>query len=191
MKRCLPSFVAFLTVLSLAAGGRAASLMSGSGPALGWKFDNGQEFPGATGSLAVDPEAKREGKPTLRLSGDFTHGGNILLGPQAEWKTVALWLSDATVVEPPPAAAGTAKTGDVAVTVPVDMLIEGEADATFDNGGEFPGAKGSLGVVKDQPEKGQTCLKLCGDFSGGGGYVQIIKDLKSLELGDLGAYGCG
>jgi hypothetical protein len=281
MKRCLLACAAFLAVLVWAAGSPAASLMSGGGPALGWRFDNGQEFPGATGSLAVDPAAKREGKPSLKLSGDFTHGGNyvqagyelagdvrilklwlrypgadrltfrivdaggqchqisqklerspdwqqvvfplaeffarkgtpdavasvakyenwggandarwhgpakglyILLGPGADQKLVALWLNDVTILSPVAAAAGAARAADVVAAVPVDLLVEGEPDATFDNGQEFPGAKGSLTVVKDLPEKGQACLKLAGDFSGGGGYVQVIKDLKSLEINDL------
>ncbi|MHC4503436.1 MAG: LamG domain-containing protein, partial [Planctomycetota bacterium] len=45
---------------------------------LGWRFDHGGEFPGAKGSLAVDRDAEREGRPTLRLSGDFSGGGNYV-----------------------------------------------------------------------------------------------------------------
>jgi hypothetical protein len=41
-----------------------------------WKFGNGSEFPGATGSLAIDPSAQRDGKESLKLQGDFTKGGN-------------------------------------------------------------------------------------------------------------------
>ncbi|HBC89596.1 MAG TPA: hypothetical protein DCZ94_21880 [Lentisphaeria bacterium] len=37
----------------------------------GWLFDNGQEFPGATGKLSID---KTE-KDALKLEGDFTKGG--------------------------------------------------------------------------------------------------------------------
>src|SRR6202012_3778828 len=50
---------------------------------------------------------------------------------------------------------------------------------------EFPGARGSLTVVQDQPDKGHACLKLSGDFTGGGQYVETFKDLKALDLGDL------
>jgi len=247
-----------------------------------WKFDNGREFPGATGSLAVDPPAQRDGKDSLKLAGDFTEGGNyvqagrdldmdirilrmwlrnpdaeqltfrivdasgqchqlnlkiqpsaewqqltfplaeffarkggsdavpnvakyenwggakdakwhgpakglyILLGRKGDQKVATLWLNDVTIIEPPGATAGT-KAAEVATLIPVDMVVEGEPDATFDNGQEFPGAKGSLTVVQDLPEKGQACLKLAGDFTKGGAYVQVIKDLKSLEINDLAA----
>ncbi|HBC85838.1 MAG TPA: hypothetical protein DCZ94_02675 [Lentisphaeria bacterium] len=40
----------------------------------GWTFDNGQEFPGATGKLSVDAAEK----DALRLDGDFTKGGNYV-----------------------------------------------------------------------------------------------------------------
>ncbi|MFT5470533.1 MAG: hypothetical protein ACI8UO_005662, partial [Verrucomicrobiales bacterium] len=43
-----------------------------------WKFNNGAEFPGATGSLAIDPNASRQGKPSLKLVGDFTGGGGYV-----------------------------------------------------------------------------------------------------------------
>ena len=41
----------------------------------GWGFSNGQEFPGATGSLTVDRDAVDRGHPTLRLEGNFEKGG--------------------------------------------------------------------------------------------------------------------
>ena len=50
-------------------------LISTTDPAAAWKFNNGQEFPGATGSLTVDADAKREGRASLKLAGDFTKGG--------------------------------------------------------------------------------------------------------------------
>ncbi len=37
----------------------------------GWTFDNGQEFPGATGKLSIDDGA-------LKLEGNFTSGGNYV-----------------------------------------------------------------------------------------------------------------
>jgi len=43
-----------------------------------WKFNNGQEFPGATGSLEIDPDAKRQDHESLRLVGDFTKGGQYV-----------------------------------------------------------------------------------------------------------------
>ena len=56
----------------------AVPLISPTDPAAGWKFNNGQEFPGATGALTVDAEAKREGRASLKLAGDFTKGGNYV-----------------------------------------------------------------------------------------------------------------
>ncbi len=45
----------------------------------GWTFSNGAEFPGATGSLAMDATARREGRDSLKLVGDFTKGGKYVL----------------------------------------------------------------------------------------------------------------
>lgn len=53
-------------------------LIDPAAPAKEWKFDNGQEFPGAKGSLAADPQMVRDGKPTLRLVADLTGGGNYV-----------------------------------------------------------------------------------------------------------------
>src|SRR5262249_49387276 len=47
-------------------------------PAMGWTFDNGREFPGAKGTLAVDPDVKHDGRESLRLIGDFSGGGNYV-----------------------------------------------------------------------------------------------------------------
>ena len=44
-----------------------------------WTFSNGPEFPGATGSLSVDPTAQREGRSSLKVVGDFTKGGKYVL----------------------------------------------------------------------------------------------------------------
>ena len=57
----------------------------------GWTFNNGQEFPGATGKLSVDPAEMQDGKASLKLEGDFTKGGNYV---SAEVK-----LDDAEVSE--------------------------------------------------------------------------------------------
>ncbi len=43
-----------------------------------WTFNNGQEFPGATGSLQLDPETQHDGKESLKLIGDFTGGGGYV-----------------------------------------------------------------------------------------------------------------
>ncbi len=73
----------------------------------------------------------------------------------------------------------------IITAVKLDELDDGRTEWTFDNGQEFPGAKGSLTIVKDEPQKGQSCLKLAGDFSGGGAYVQTIRGLKEVEMKDL------
>ena len=44
----------------------------------GWTFDNGSEFPGATGKLSVDTAVTHNGRESLRLKGDFTKGGNYV-----------------------------------------------------------------------------------------------------------------
>ena len=54
-------------------------------------------------------------------------------------------------------------------------------------GEEFPGAKGSLTVAQDEPAAGQSCLKLAGDFTGGGAYVAAIRNLTDLEAKDVPA----
>lgn len=44
-------------------------------PNMGFGFDNGQEFPGAKGTLSLDSSMKHDGQSSLHLSGDFTGGG--------------------------------------------------------------------------------------------------------------------
>ncbi len=83
------------------------------------------------------------------------------------------------------AAAAGQQPVPITTLVPLEMVVEGETDWRFDNGQEFRGAKGSLTLVKDLPKPGQACLKLVGDFSKGGRYVETIKDLKPLEITDL------
>ena len=77
----------------------AVPLISATDPAAGWTFNNGQEFPGATGSLAVDPEAKRDGRASLKLAGDFTKGGNYVdAGRQIDGvdiRELSMWVCSA------------------------------------------------------------------------------------------------
>lgn len=68
----------FLALGSLAAQ-EPVALISTSEPAAGWTFANGQEFPGAKGAVSVDGENSREGKPSLKLVGDFTKGGKYVV----------------------------------------------------------------------------------------------------------------
>ena len=244
-------------------------------PRAGWVFGNGQEFPGATGDLAVDADAKVQGQPALRLTGDFSAGGQYVQAkfdlPEGDLERLTLWLkapnqerftirvsdragtchqirlkltpsADFQQVDFPFAeyfrrmgtpdaittVAGYEKWevakdrgwfggatqlclltgrhaadpatkkavmwfGDVRVvmrekpaaikkTVRLDDFLQaGEVDWGFTNGQEFPGAKGKLELVKDQPEAGKNALLLSGDFTGGGAYVATTKSLKTLE----------
>lgn len=244
----------------------------------GWTPFDGAEFPGAKVRLEVDETVKHNGKPTLRLTGDFSGGGNyvamnrdidadiktfstwlkyggsdhvtvrfvdssgqchqinikiantddwqrvtlsladffakrgmtdavtnvsryeswggkndskwhppakhisVLVGPGADRsKPRSLWLGDPQILSEAPVSAS------VTTTLPLEEVIDGEPGWGFSNGQEFPGAKGDLGVEKDQPEPGKWALRLNGDFTGGGAYVETSKDLKPLGLTDLTA----
>src|SRR5438093_8776899 len=72
------------------------SLMEPGKDAMGWKFGNGGEFPGATGSLAVDASAKRDGRDSLKLTGDFTKGGKYVQAgrdiPDVDIRQLSLWI---------------------------------------------------------------------------------------------------
>ncbi|MEI6165823.1 MAG: sugar-binding protein [bacterium] len=61
-----------------------------------------------------------------------------------------------------------------------EVLQAGEMDWSFDNGREFKGAKGSLILLKDEPEAGRNGMRLAGDFTGGGAYVQAVRKLPEL-----------
>ena len=268
--------------LALAAAGDEVALVDGAKPRGGWTFDNGREFPGATGELALEAQGGRSGGAAIVLKGNFTQGGNYVqascvlgtpvpLGSLSLWvkapdqtalgvrlvdsagtchqlklklrstpdwqpvrfpaadylatmaesraadmvikyehwgkekdqtwhgalasmhvlltkasgTTPVLWLSDVAVVsgEAPPAGQPKAL---VTQTVALDEVLQaGEVDWSFDNGREFKGASGSLTLVKDQPAAGQNALRLAGDFTGGGAYVQATRKLPELAAGTL------
>ncbi|HOM27603.1 MAG TPA: hypothetical protein PKV21_08900, partial [bacterium] len=44
----------------------------------GWKIGLGLEFKGAKGQLIIDDNVKYNGKPSLKLTGDFTEGGKYV-----------------------------------------------------------------------------------------------------------------
>ena len=52
----------------------------------------------------------------------------------------------------------------------------------FDPGGEFPGAKGALSVDASVKKDDQPALKLEADFTGGGNYVQALRDVPGLDV---------
>ncbi len=94
-------------------------------------------------------------------------------GADPETKKGSLWFRDVKV---------TFETDAVLKkTVRLDESLQaGVVDWKFDNGREFPGAKGSLDLVKDQPENGKNAMALRGDFTGGGAYVQATKSLTAI-----------
>ncbi|HAU38604.1 MAG TPA: hypothetical protein DCX07_12915 [Phycisphaerales bacterium] len=95
----------------------------------------------------------------------------------------SLWLRDVRVAVG--ASAESAPAARTATWVRLDELLEGQTDWNLGIGQEFRGAKGALDVVANQPEKGQSCLKLHGDFTAGGRYVEAQKDLRALGAEDL------
>ena len=101
MKRVYWGVLAMAALLWAAASTYAAQAMTDllAGPAAenyGWTFDNGREFPGATGKLSVDAAAKHNGKDSLRLDGDFTKGGNYVQAagalPDKDTGELSFWL---------------------------------------------------------------------------------------------------
>ncbi len=94
--RRLPMLVLFLTIGALF--GDEVPLIDPAAPISGWKFDNGQEFPGAKGSLTADPAVLRDGKPSLRLVSDLSAGGNYVSMSREvsqlklEVESVSFWL---------------------------------------------------------------------------------------------------
>ena len=82
--------------------------------------------------------------------------------------------------------ASAAATADIKTLVKLDEIDDGQTEWTFDNGQEFPAQR--LADHRQGPAgKGQSCLKLAGDFSGGGNYVQTMRGLKEVEMKDLAA----
>ncbi len=128
---------------------------------------------------AVDTVAKYEswgGDKDGRWHGP-AKGLYILLGnndPNNKVRTLS--LRDITVLPRPIAVPGALAQS----VIQLNEIAEGEHDWRFSRGEEFKGAAGSLTVVKDQPFKGQACLKLAGDFTAGGAYVAAIRDLETL-----------
>lgn len=76
-----------------------------------------------------------------------------------------------------------AATTSIHKTVRLDeMLEQGELDWGFNRGQEFPGAKGGLELVRDQPVQGGHAMRLHADFTGGGAYVGVRKSLAPLNV---------
>lgn len=73
-------------------------LIDSAEPVKGWKFGNGQEFPGAKGAVTSDPDVKKDGKSSLRLVADLSGGGNYcdmsrdVSAMKLEVESVSFWL---------------------------------------------------------------------------------------------------
>lgn len=70
---------------------------------------------------------------------------------------------------------------------PVSLLDQGAPGLgwVFDNGQEFAGATGQLTVVDGEPKAGESVLRLSGNFSAGGSYVQMLRDLSFGEVSKI------
>ncbi|QDU76690.1 hypothetical protein Pan97_37450 [Bremerella volcania] len=62
-----------------------------------------------------------------------------------------------------------------------DLGEEGTGTWQYNNGNEFPGAKGSLAAIEG-PTDGQSSLRLSANFSGGGRYVGARNRLAALDV---------
>ncbi len=88
---------ALLALFALPAGAQETiSLLDARSPTTGWEFNNGQEFPGATGALTADPNLPRDGHPTLKVTGNFTKGGNYVSAGRkfkpVDIRELSLWV---------------------------------------------------------------------------------------------------
>lgn len=87
-----------LAAICLLAQGNRAPLDDFEKGSAGWNYVGGEEFPGARGSLTVDPAVAHGGTKSIRLSADFSGGGayvgtwrtlDVLKG--AEFTEIRLW----------------------------------------------------------------------------------------------------
>lgn len=88
-------FASFL-LQGLSAVAEEVALIAPDAPLKAWRFDNGREFPGATGAMTADDAVEPQHRPALRLDGDFTGGGNyVQVGrslPALELETLSFWV---------------------------------------------------------------------------------------------------
>jgi hypothetical protein len=69
----------------------------------------------------------------------------------------------------------------------VPLIAPGDPDKgwTFDYGAEFPGATGGLTVDAEAQREGSPSLKLTGDFTKGGKYVQAGRKIDGVDIREL------
>jgi len=271
------SLSAFLGLAACGAAAEVVALWEPDAKTLGWSFDNGREFPGATGGLTVEAV---DGRKVLRLTGDFRKGGAYVqagrrlpdvpirslslrlkdadgevlkfrvvdaagqchqivyrIGRSDDWRTVAfplrrffermgkpdavpgvakyehwggpndgkwhgparglyflltraggrerrtLLLGDIQAVVAPEGPAGGGTT--VGRWTPLDEAADEELEWNLSLGQEFPGAKGRIEAATDANLPGEVCVRLTGDFTGGGGYVEAQRSLRWLDADDI------
>ena len=252
------------------------SLIDDKNPTQGWRFDNGQEFPGAKGRISIDNDVEAQYRPALRLDADFSGGGNYVQAgcdlPSADLETLSFWLktragtSQITIrvvdgsgqchqfnlkiaehgrwqriifpIEKYFANAGTSSSVEIVqryegwggasdgkwhnpgkglyilaarnvtdengkgslwisgakiiTAAPKtvltreerldDFLKEGELDWGYNDGREFPGAKGGVELVKNIDSSNNNAIHVRGDFSGGGAYIATEHNLNGLNI---------
>lgn len=107
----------------------------------------------------------------------------FLLSPEGDKKQRTLLLGDIQAVAAPDApAAGVATAGK---WIPVDEAADGQLEWGLSLGQEFPGAKGKLEAATDPDLPGKRCVRLAGDFTGGGGYIEAQRPLRWLDADDI------
>jgi hypothetical protein len=70
----------------------------------------------------------------------------------------------------------------------LDLYLSEGSDWDYNNGKEFKGAQGSLTVIKDTPGPDGYGFRLDGDFTQGGRYVGMGKNLSLLGVSDITAF---
>jgi len=96
MCKFIPAGLVFSALAVAALAQEPVALIDAGQTAGGWVFDNGREFPGATGKLELAAESFR-GKPVLSLYGDFTSGGNYVQAwvalPKTKPDALSFWVN--------------------------------------------------------------------------------------------------
>ena len=95
----------------------------------------------------------------------------LILGRTDDAKVRTFWIGDVRLTARPKAVA------EVQTLIPIDDL----EDWRFTRGEEFKGAQGSLTATPG------GSLKLAGDFTGGGAYVGMVRELRELDVKDVAA----
>ncbi len=118
---------AFLAILLLGPAAVAQPMVSLMTPTGAWSFDNGSEFPGATGGLTVEARTGRDGKDSLKLVGNFSRGGNYVQAGRAignvDVRELSMW------VRTPDVDRFTIRLNDASgQTHQIDIKIEARAD---------------------------------------------------------------